>query len=160
MAVGIAAGLPSPSRSPRPRAFHGVEAVRRELFFGGHTFAPSASCPWPARRGHRHAHRSRGLRERGRSDRNRDGAHRREQLFRLGIVEQQGDAGAGVDAKVIAALGTDPQVAIEVPRGDDLLAPLALDPQSLGYGAAGPIHADRLGLLRLSEPGHERASVA
>src|SRR6185295_7016845 len=74
---------------------------------------------------------------------------------RRGIVEQQRDAGAGVDAEVVAALRADLEVAVEIPGVDDLLAALALDPESLGYGAARPVHADRLGLLGLAEPGHE-----
>src|SRR6202023_3355797 len=78
----------------------------------------------------------------------------REQLSRLGVVEQQRDPGPGIDAVMMAAFRADPLVAVEFAGVDDLLATFALDPQPLGHGAAPAIAADRLGLLGFLEPDH------
>src|SRR5262249_23899995 len=77
-----------------------------------------------------------------------------EQLARLRLVEEQGDAGGGVEAQVVATPGADAQVAVEIPGVVDLFAPFALDPQPLRLSAARTVLADRLGFLGFAEPGH------
>ena len=74
--------------------------------------------------------------------------------FVLAVVEEIRQAGAGIDAKMLAALGANVQVVFQVFLPDDLPATFTLYPQAFGanFLFAGRIQFDGLSF----EPGHKQ----